>query len=179
MANGRSMAPPNDKKKHHYVPIAYLSPFVDQRGQLWIYEKDRARAPFRSRPSQIAFENYYYSQPLTGGGQDNNTLEDLFSTIETDWTPLVKLLADRAPIGDRAAALFNFIALLRVRVPAIRDAIELQLAQSVRTTSPPRSRWSPAAAASGDHVRSGGRSDRSPSLIDGDGAAPEGSRGPL
>lgn len=128
------MAPPNDKKRHHYVPIAYLSPFAGQRGQLWIYEKDKDRAPFRSRPSQIAFENYYYSQPLTGGGQDNNTLEDLFSTIETDWTPLVKLLADQAPIGDRAAALFNFVGLLRVRVPAIRDAIELQLAQSVRTT---------------------------------------------
>lgn len=128
------MAQSNEKKKHHYIPIAYLSPFAGEQRQLWVYDKDRSGTPFKSRPSQIAFENYYYSQPLMAGGQDNNTLEDLFSTIETDWTPLVRLLAARAPIGELATSFFNFVALLRVRVPAIRDAIELQLAESVRAT---------------------------------------------
>ena len=44
------------------------------------------------RPNTIAFERYYYSQPLLNGEQDNNRLEDFFSQIEGTWPVLVKRL---------------------------------------------------------------------------------------
>ena len=74
-----------------------------------------------SRRIAIAFERYYYSQPLPEGGRDNNTFEDFFGTIESKWTPL----AERLGAGSDATnnftsadfeALFMFLGLMRVRV---------------------------------------------------------------
>jgi hypothetical protein len=86
------------------------------------------------RPDAIAFEKYYYSQPLPEGGQDNNTLEDYFGTIESKWNPL----AERLRTGSNATtdlaisefeSLFTFLGLMRVRVPATRDMVEVSLAE--------------------------------------------------
>lgn len=126
------MAEQTQKKKHHYVPIAYLSKFADRQGRIFAYRKDRPFEPLHLRPSEIGFERYYYSQPLPEGGQDNNTLEDMFSTLEAQWTPLVEDLTLGRDVLDRVELLFQFMGLLRVRVPASRDPVELALAQLVR-----------------------------------------------
>ncbi len=76
------------KKRHHYTPITYLNHFADNLGRIYAYRKDDVNTPLHVRPSEIAFERYYYSQPLPDGSRDNNTLEDFFSTIETTWPPL-------------------------------------------------------------------------------------------
>jgi hypothetical protein len=123
------------KKRHHYVPIAYLSRFADESDRIYAYRKDGPFDPLHVRPSEIAFERYYYSQPRPDGGQDNNRLEDLFSTIETQWPSLVDDLTLRRDIRNSIEPLFEFIGLLRVRVPACRDPIELVLAQLVRQTA--------------------------------------------
>jgi Protein of unknown function (DUF4238) len=72
----------NEKKRHHYIPITYLNNFTDAGGRVFAYRKDAPETPLHLRPSEIAFERYYYSQPLPGGWRDNNSLEDGFSTIE-------------------------------------------------------------------------------------------------
>ena len=120
------------KKRHHYVPVAYLNRFADSNGRIYAYRKDDADKPLHMRPSEIAFERYYYSQPLPEGGQDNNCLEDLFSTIETSWPGLVDDLTARRDLSDRILPLFEFIGLLRVRGPAARDPVELSLAHMAR-----------------------------------------------
>ena len=122
------------KKRHHYVPVAYLNRFTDATGRLYAYRKDDPRHPLHVRPNEIAFEKYYYSQPLPGGGQDNNLLEDLFSTVETWWPGLVNDLTAKRDTRDRMEILFQFMGLLRVRGPMMRDAVELQLAQVARRT---------------------------------------------
>jgi hypothetical protein len=122
------------KKRHHYVPVGYLTRFCDSMGRVFAYRKDEPDPPLHVRPSEIGFEKYYYSQPLPNGGQDNNTLENLFSTVETFWPGLVNDLTARRDVGDRMETLFQFMSLLRVRVPAARDAIELHLAHQVRRT---------------------------------------------
>jgi len=71
----------NEKKRHHYIPITYLDKFADDTGKVMAYRKDEVLKPLHVRPSAIAFERYYYSQPLPEGGQDNNTLEDLHLRI--------------------------------------------------------------------------------------------------
>jgi hypothetical protein len=116
------------KKKHHYVPVTYLNQFADASGKVFTFKKGENSAPFHVRPREIAFERYYYSQPLPDGGRDNNALEDLFSETESCWPDLVADLTARRNIAPSAHALFNFISLLRVRVPAARDAAELTAA---------------------------------------------------
>jgi hypothetical protein len=100
------------KKRHHYVPIAYLNSFTDAAGQLVAYPKDRLGTSFRSKPNGIGFETYYYSQVRPDGGQDNNTLEDMFSEVETPWTPLVADLEADRDITAKLQELFVFIAFL-------------------------------------------------------------------
>ena len=67
---------PNEKKRHHYIPITYLNKFTDNTGKVFAYRQDDVQKPLHLRPNEIAFERYYYSQPLPEGGRDNNTLED-------------------------------------------------------------------------------------------------------
>ncbi len=73
------------KKRHHFVPKAYLNTFCDQRGKLLVYRKDSPQEPLHGAPGATQFRRYfyYYSQPIPEGGRDNNTLEAFFSIIET------------------------------------------------------------------------------------------------
>lgn len=122
------------KKRHHFVPKAYLNPFCDQRGRLLVYRKDNPQDPLHVAPDATQFRRYYYSQPTSEGGQDNNTLEAFFSTIESDWPETVGKLHRREYVNDRLESIFQFMALQRVRVPAARDATEAMLAQTVKDT---------------------------------------------
>ncbi|MPV65831.1 DUF4238 domain-containing protein [Burkholderia sp. BE17] len=121
-------------KRHHFVPKAYLKSFCDTDGKLLIYRKDDPSNPLHVKPDATQFRRYYYSQPIPGGGQDNNTLEGLFSAIESSWPETVVRLHQREDVNDRLINIFEFMSLQRVRVPAARDLVEATLAQSVKDT---------------------------------------------
>jgi hypothetical protein len=125
----------NEKKRHHYIPISYLNKFADDTGKVMAYRKDDVLKRLHQQPSAIAFERYYYSQPLPEGGQDNNTLEDFFSTIESTWPPLVDRLRSGSAISSNLETLYTFMGIMRVRVPAARDMVEVSLAETVRATA--------------------------------------------
>jgi hypothetical protein len=123
----------NEKKRHHYVPVAYLSAFTDERGRVFAYRKDDPQKPLYVRPSEIAFQRYYYSQPMSDGGQDNNRIEDFFSTVESNWPGiLAKCQAREYLTVQDVTHVFEFLGMMRVRVPAARDAVEAILASSVK-----------------------------------------------
>lgn len=121
-------------KRHHFVPKAYLKAFCDSAGRLLVYRKDGPQKPLHQTPDATQFRGYYYSQPTQEGGQDNNTLEAFFSTIEQDWPETVAKLHKREDVNDRLQNIFEFMSLQRVRVPAARDAVEATLAQTVKDT---------------------------------------------
>jgi hypothetical protein len=73
------------KKRHHFVPKAYLRSFVDARGRVFVYRKDEPVKVLEVDPDATGFERYYYSQPTPEGSFDHNTLEDLFSNLERLW----------------------------------------------------------------------------------------------
>jgi hypothetical protein len=103
--------------------------------EVCVYSKDKPRQHWWASPDSVAFENYYYSQPLPDGGQDNNRLENFFCSIETGWPELVSKIErhERCPGGlDR---LLLFALMHRVRVPTARNAVEKILAESVRMTA--------------------------------------------
>lgn len=121
-----------EKKRHHFVPKAYLSAFCNAKGRVTVYRKDTPAKAHPVDPANTGLERYYYSQPTPDGGQDNNRLENLFSTIETDWPPVVERMHRREDVNDALMTIFEFMALQRVRVPASRDATEARLATSVK-----------------------------------------------
>jgi Protein of unknown function (DUF4238) len=127
----------NEKKRHHFIPITYLNKFADTEGKVFAYRKDDPQTALHLRPDAIAFERYYYSQPLPDGGRDNNKLENFFGTIESTWNPLAARL--RSGSGDFTSSdfvdLFTFLILMRVRVPAARDMVEVTLAEQVKATT--------------------------------------------
>lgn len=123
------------KKKHHYVPEAYLRSFCGIDGKLAVYRKDAPKRPFRSHPGEVAFHKYYYAQPLPDGGRDTNSLEDLFSQLESKWPPIVDAFAANKTVNDALEDVFAFVALQRARVPAAREAAERMLAAAVDATA--------------------------------------------
>lgn len=89
------MTDEQQKKRHHYVPVSYLKEFVDPKGRIFAYRKDAPEHALHLKPEEIAFERYYYSQPLPDNKQDNNKIEDFFSIIETPWPVLVANFRNR------------------------------------------------------------------------------------
>jgi hypothetical protein len=120
------------KRRHHFVPVAYLSGFANSQNKIVAYRKDEPSTPLIVDPKSIAFERYYYSQPLPNGGQDNNRLEDLFGTVESTWPPIVERIRRRLDINHDLEAIFMFMSMMRVRVPAMRDLYETALAETVK-----------------------------------------------
>jgi hypothetical protein len=128
----------NEKKRHHFIPITYLNNFTDNSVKLFAYRKDEPERHLHVTPDAIGFEKYYYSQPLPEGGRDNNTFEGFFGTIESKWNGLaVRMRSGADGISDWSSNefqdLFTFMGLMRVRVPAARDMVEVMLAEHVKT----------------------------------------------
>jgi hypothetical protein len=129
--------PSKEKKRHHFIPITYLKKFSDNAGKIFAYRKDNPQTALHLRPDTIAFETYYYSQPLPDGGRDNNKLENFFGTLESMWNPLAaRLCSGDSATTDFASSeyvdLFTFLILMRVRVPAARDMVEVMLAEQTK-----------------------------------------------
>lgn len=120
------------KKRHHFVPKAYMRSFVNDRGRVLVYRKDEATKVLEMDPDAIGFERYYYSQPMLEGGVDHNTLEDVFSNLESLWPPLAAAMHNSENVNDSLEAIFQFMILQRVRVPACRDATEARLAAEIQ-----------------------------------------------
>jgi len=122
----------NKKKRHHFIPKAYLRAFCDDSEKVLVYRKDTPDQVLKLDPDNIAHQRYYYSQPRPDGGVDNNALEDVFCEIEAVWPLIVQALRREGDVADQFEDLLQFMALQRVRVPACRDAIEAQLAAVVK-----------------------------------------------
>lgn len=124
----------NQKKRHHYIPIAYLKEFCASDGRIFAYRKGAPDQELHLSPKEIAFERYYYSQPLADNKQDNNKIEDAFSVIENLWPATVDGFRNCEPSSNaNLTAFFQFLGMMRVRVPATRDIVESALAESVRS----------------------------------------------
>jgi len=122
------------KKRHHFVPKAYLKAFCDKTGRVLVYRKDKPDKPLHVVPDATQFQGYYYSQPTPDGGVDNNTLENLFSKLESVWPQIVAKLHRRENVNDNLEVIFQFMALQRARVPASRNVVEALLAANVKAT---------------------------------------------
>lgn len=119
------------KKRHHFVPVAYLTGFTADDGFLHAFRKDQPEKPLRSRPEAIGFIRHYYSQ-LNDAGELDQRLEDGLAELESDWPALAAKASSRSDLSpDDMGYLLDFMALQRLRVPAARDLAEKALAHRV------------------------------------------------
>ncbi len=96
-----------DKKRHHYVPKAYLRSFCNDTNKLLVYRKDEPSRAIALSVENAALQNYYYSQPTPEGGTDNNTLEDFFSKTEEKWPGIIDRLHRQEDVKDSLEDIFS------------------------------------------------------------------------
>lgn len=121
-----------DKKRHHYVSATYLRGFCDARGKVSAYCKDFPGKILYSKPEEIGFEKYYYSQLTVDGGQDNNSFEDLFGSVEEHWPRVLAAIKRGNADAEILHWFYAFLAMARARVPAARDFHESAMALRMR-----------------------------------------------
>jgi hypothetical protein len=113
-------------KANHYVPQFYLNGFVEQdperkaQPMLWVYEVNKA--PRRSRPRNVAFENYFYRY-AKAGEKETIDIEQRLSELESIAAPVLRRLGDgRFSLTPQERGEFaGFISLIFARGPAFRD----------------------------------------------------------
>ena len=122
-----------NKRKHHIIPVAYLSGFTDEAGKIYQFLKDKPLEPQYNVPRELGHRRDYYAQPLPNGNTDFNKLEDFFGTIESTWPNILTKLESRTILAEEElSTLYTFLYLMKVRVPATRDGVEKMLAFQVK-----------------------------------------------
>lgn len=134
-----SKVPPNRgqanrrNKRHHYISVTYMDGFAGDDGRVWAYRAEAANDPHRALPASVGYENHYYSHKRDDGTLENHGYEDLWGQIETPWTATRRALAAQRLGAAMSFNLLGMVAMMRVRVPAAREATHLLLAQKLRS----------------------------------------------
>ena len=120
-------------RKHHFVSVTYMEGFTDKRGRVQVYRAEAPESPLAMQPTAIGYENYYYSQKLPDGGQENHRFEDLWNSIETVWPETVRALQAYRLSPAISFNVQGMQAIMRTRVPATRDRVALMLEAKLRS----------------------------------------------
>jgi len=109
----------NTPKKHHYVPVCYLSKFLNPKtGMLSVY--DIKKKEWREhKPSKIMFLKHHNRQEWAPEGSDLNTYEKLLSDLESQGKIAIEKLIynPKTLSGDEMAMILTYLDMQRIRVP--------------------------------------------------------------
>jgi hypothetical protein len=113
-------------KAHHYIPQFYLGGFTDPSSPNWVWVYQRGTSsPRKQRPRSIGFRNHYHTFTDADGHRDQETLERLFGLIEGNAAAITRKFLDyRLPTPEDKARYSEFLALMMLRTPAFREALE-------------------------------------------------------
>lgn len=120
-------------RKHHFISVVYMEGFTDARGRVQVYRSENAETPQPTQPLAVGYENYYYSQKLPEGGQENHRFEDLWNSVETVWPETVRALQARRLSPAISYNVLGMQTIMRARVPATRDRHALLLEARLRS----------------------------------------------
>ena len=121
-----------NKKRHHFISVTYMNGFAGSDGRLWRYLAEKPADPQRVAPRSFGYENFYYSQKLPDGTQDNHSFEDLWHPIETVWPETMRAVAARRVSPAISFNLLGMATLMKTRVPAARERNEVLIAARLR-----------------------------------------------
>lgn len=116
----------SEPRKHHYVPQFYLAGFTrsgTKDGELYVFDLKR-RKQWKSSPANVAHERDYYAID-TGVEADRNGVERAFSMVESECAAVVESIirSGTLPRGRDFDVFLNFVAMMAVRVPHMRNTL--------------------------------------------------------
>jgi hypothetical protein len=109
-------------KRNHYVPQFLQEYFVDDDGNLWVYDKDGGD-PRRQKPIDTGVEKFLYTVRKKDG-QHDDSLERYFAGLEGATKPILdRLIQPGSRITeDEKPLLAQFMAFMHTRVPRSIEA---------------------------------------------------------
>lgn len=115
--------------KHHYVPAFLLQNFTPTGRRddfLCVYDKQGDKW-WDGRPDEVGFEHNYNRVDLPEGNP--NAVESYFSQIDSRIAPIIQQIvrSQELPKGVEFKALIQFVALLALRSPSVRNLYERNL----------------------------------------------------
>jgi hypothetical protein len=116
----------NVKRRNHYIPKFYLKGFCDDKGRIWIYEKENPGNPIASSPNSTAvIKKLYHIENHTKGLDE---LENYFAdSIEGPASRTFKgLLAKKIPHNGDREQLALFFGTLMTRTPSYISHLQQQ-----------------------------------------------------
>jgi hypothetical protein len=123
------------KRKHHYVPVFYLSEFTDpcdSRGTFHVFDL-KTRNAWESSPDGIGYGNDFHR--IDAPGVDPNIIEDMIAHIEARQAAAIKRIRATSELpkdSDSLAVFINLVAMLIARVPSSRDCLSDSMADFER-----------------------------------------------
>ncbi|MEL7131257.1 MAG: DUF4238 domain-containing protein [Pseudomonadota bacterium] len=116
-------------KKHHVVPRVYLDRFKDEDGRVTVWSKRRGKE-LRSLPKDTLVRHHYYSQPVDGQDNFDQTIEiKLWNNVENNLSSLIQSIVDKSQVD--LALLCETLLSMVIRSPAFREPFEIGLADYV------------------------------------------------
>jgi Protein of unknown function (DUF4238) len=120
-------------KNQHVVPRGYINQFIDPISPptrlgpfVWVYERGGS-LPFPKSPKKLTVKSYYYSW-FSPEGERSDAADEVLQAFEDRGIPILKRLdsgVDSLSLAPQERSDFaNFAALLRLRVPQFRNAVE-------------------------------------------------------
>lgn len=111
---------PNEPKRQHILPEAYLRRFTDEHGNLWVIDR-KLGVVRRQSPEVTAAENEMYTLDTDDGERDRSVERALADLVDGPGQQPIKTLDEgRRLSGDEAGKLAVFAAAFYVRTPAFR-----------------------------------------------------------
>src|SRR5262245_57026258 len=114
----------NVARAHHYVPQFYLAGFTSsgsKKGTLFVHDLKQLKS-WPGSPRYAGHQKDFYRINLPGRSPDE--IEKVLVSIEAPASRIIKGIAVRnsLPSGKDFGVLMQFIALMAVRIPRLREA---------------------------------------------------------
>lgn len=118
------------RNKHHFLARHLLQHFASEDGRVSVHDRHREWTIWRDLPEKVAFENHLYAPGVAAPGDDPNddAVERwLEEEVDTPAAPPIRALVAGATTdelsSDELHAVANFVAVLDLRTPAVRDLL--------------------------------------------------------
>lgn len=89
----------SEPKRHHYVPKVLLRNFVDEAGELFVYDKDVPLEGIRRRSPTMVLRELHLYTTVSATGERDSSQEQRYQRLETSARPVLDKLIDAARAG--------------------------------------------------------------------------------
>lgn len=125
---------------HHYLSQAFLSGFVNDAGDIWMFDRRSGRLT-PSAPKAIACKNDLYAFTGADGTTKRDTERELFGLIDRPIRPILQKLTNHQHVSDSELdQVAQFVGYLKVRTPSGIDELEQAYTGLLNKTHPYRSK---------------------------------------